>query len=136
MTSNGGGWIQTLEPRVYYLYSEYVDQSMLPLFDTSELNFSFNQLFRDDRFSGGDRFADSDQVTVALTSRILNSAGKETARVSIGQTQYFQDRLVTLSNPLQTWLPRYSPLYTKSALASEFAFTFGKKYSSLLIFNG
>ena len=127
MTSDGGGWIQTLEPRVYYLYSEYIDQSMLPLFDTSELNFSFNQLFRDDRFSGGDRFADSDQVTVALTSRILNSAGKETARVSIGQTQYFQDRLVTLSNPLQTWLPRYSPLYTKSALASEFAFTFGEK---------
>ena len=127
MTSNGGGWIQTLEPRVYYLYSEYVDQSMLPLFDTSELNFSFNQLFRDDRFSGGDRFADSDQVTVALTSRILNSAGKETARVSIGQTQYFQDRLVTLSNPLLTWLPRYSPLYTKSALASEVAFTFGEK---------
>ena len=127
MTSNGGGWIQTLEPRVYYLYSEYIDQSMLPLFDTSELNFSFNQLFRDDRFSGGDRFADSDQVTVALTSRILNSAGKETARVSIGQTQYFQDRLVTLSNSLLTWLPRYSPLYTKSALASEVAFTFGEK---------
>ena len=127
MTRDGGGWIQTLEPRVYYLYSEYKDQSMLPLFDTSELNFSFNQLFRDDRFSGGDRFADSDQVTVALTSRILNFAGKETARISIGQTQYFQDRLVTLSNPLQTWMPRYSPLTTKSALASEFAFTFGEK---------
>jgi len=125
--ARGGGWSQTLEPRVYYLYSEYEDQSMLPLFDTSELNFNFKQLFRDDRFSGGDRIGDSDQVTFALTSRILNSTGKETARISIGQTQYFEDRLVALSNPLQSWVPRYSPLTTKSALASEIAFNFGEK---------
>ena len=72
------GWRQTLEPRVSYLYSEYEDQSSLPLFDTSELNFSFNQLFRDDRFSGGDRIADADQVAFALTSRFLNPQGKET----------------------------------------------------------
>ena len=127
MARGGGGWSQTLEPRVYYLYSEYEDQSMLPLFDTSELNFNFKQLFRDDRFSGGDRIGDSDQVTFALTSRILNSTGKETARISIGQTQYFEDRLVALSNPLQSWVPRYSPLTTKSALASEIAFNFGEK---------
>ena len=127
MARGGGGWSQTLEPRVYYLYSEYEDQSMLPLFDTSELNFNFNQLFRDDRFSGGDRIGDSDQVTFALTSRILNSAGKETARISIGQTQYFEDRLVALSNPLQNWVPRYSPITTKSALAGELAFNFGEK---------
>jgi LPS-assembly protein len=127
MARGGGGWSQTLEPRVYYLYSEYEDQSMLPLFDTSELNFNFKQLFRDDRFSGGDRIGDSDQVTFALTSRILNSTGKETARISIGQTQYFEDRLVALSNPLQSWVPRYSPLTTKSALATELAFNFGEK---------
>jgi len=127
MARRGGGWSQTLEPRVYYLYSEYEDQSILPLFDTSELNFNFNQLFRDDRFSGGDRIGDSDQVTFALTSRILNSTGKETARISIGQTQYFEDRLVALSNPLQSWVPRYSPITTKSALAGELAFNFGEK---------
>ncbi|HTR00107.1 MAG TPA: LPS assembly protein LptD, partial [Candidatus Acidoferrum sp.] len=43
---------QTLEPRLYYLYNQYKDQSKIPLFDTSQLTFSFNQLFRDDRFSG------------------------------------------------------------------------------------
>tara|TARA_B100000959_G_scaffold168740_1_gene176731 strand:- start:14946 stop:17741 length:2796 start_codon:yes stop_codon:yes gene_type:complete len=128
MTRGTGGWTQTLEPRVYYLYSEFEDQSQLPLFDTSELNFSFSQLFRDDRFSGGDRSADADQATVAITSRILNPAGKETARVSIGQIQYFEDRLVSLSNPLQTWLPRYSPLTNNSALAGEVAFTLGSNW--------
>ena len=128
MTRGEGGWTQTLEPRVYYLYSEYEDQSLLPLFDTSELNFSFNQLFRDDRFSGGDRIADSDQLTVALTSRILNPAGKETARLSIGQIRYFAERLVSLNNPLQSWLPRYSPLADTSALASEVAFTLGDNW--------
>jgi len=128
MSRGTGGWTQTLEPRVYYLYSEYEDQSLLPLFDTSELNFSFNQLFRDDRFSGGDRIADADQATVAITSRILNPAGKETARVSIGQIQYFDDRLVDLSNPLRTWAPRYSPSNNSSALVGEVAFTLGSNW--------
>jgi LPS-assembly protein len=122
------GWRQTLEPRVSYLYSEYEDQSSLPLFDTSELNFSFNQLFRDDRFSGGDRIADADQVAFALTSRFLNPQGKETARMSIGRIHYFADRLVTLTNPLQTWLPRYSPLTNESALAGEIAFSLGENW--------
>lgn len=126
--NRGSGWRQTLEPRLYYLYSEYEDQSALPLFDTSELNFSFSQLFRDDRFSGGDRIADADQVSFALTSRILDPAGKETARMSIGQIRYFDDRLVSLANPLQTWLPRYSPLSSKSALAGEVAFSLGANW--------
>ena len=126
--NRGSGWQQTLEPRVFYLYSEYEDQSSLPLFDTSELNFSFNQLFRDDKFSGGDRIADADQVAFALTSRILNPQGKETARISIGQIRYFEDRFVTLTNPLQTWLPRYSPLTNESALVGELAFSLGDSW--------
>lgn len=124
----GNGWRQTLEPRMYYLNSEFEDQSFLPLFDTSELNFSFSQLFRDDRFSGGDRIADADQLTFAVTSRFLNPSGKEAARMSIGQIRYFEDRFVTLTNPLQTWLPRYSPLTNKSALVGEVAFSLGENW--------
>ncbi len=115
------GSSQTLEPRIFYLYSEFQDQSGIPLFDTSELNFSFNQLFREDRFSGGDRITDADQVAVALTSRFFDSEGGELARASIGQIKYFQDRQVTLANPLQNWQPRYSTLSEQSALAGEFA---------------
>lgn len=118
----------TLEPRVFYLFSDYVDQSDIPLFDTSELNFSFNQLFREDRFSGGDRITDADQVTVALTSRFLDDSGKERGRVSVGQIQYFEDRRVSLNNPLQNWLPRYSQLDEQSALAAEFALTLGNNW--------
>ena len=128
MNHSNNGWRQTLEPRLYYLYSEFEDQSTLPLFDTSELNFSFNQLFRDDRFSGGDRIADADQVALAITSRILNPAGKETARMSIGQIRYFEDRRVTMSNPLQPWLSRYSTLTNKSAIVGELAFSFGENW--------
>jgi LPS-assembly protein len=90
--------LQTLEPRLFYLYNEYEDQSDIPLFDTSDLTFSFNQLFRDDRFSGKDRVGDANQLTLAVTSRIYDSAGQEKARASIGQIQYFEDRRVTLFN--------------------------------------
>ena len=34
---------------------------------------------------------------------------------------------MALSNPLQSWVPRYSPITTKSALAGELAFNFGEK---------
>tara|TARA_B110000858_G_scaffold171375_1_gene201815 strand:- start:14131 stop:16899 length:2769 start_codon:yes stop_codon:yes gene_type:complete len=122
------GFTQTLEPRAYYLVSEYEDQSMLPLFDTSELNFSFSQLFREDRFSGGDRIGDADQASIAITSRILDEKGKERARMSLGQIRYFDDRQVNLSNPIQSWIPRYSPLNQKSALAGEFALSFGENW--------
>ena len=119
---------QTLEPRVYYLYSEFEDQSMLPLFDTSELNFSFNQLFRDDRFTGGDRVGDADQLTAALTTRILDTKGKERARASIGQITYFEDRRVSLANPLIDFIPRYSPTASTSAYVGEFAVTMGANW--------
>ena len=123
-----GGFTQTLEPRAYYLFSEFEDQSMLPLFDTSELNFSFNQLFREDRFSGGDRIGDADQASVAITSRILDPKGKERARMSLGQIRYFDDRQVNLSNPIQSLIPRYSPLNQQSALAGELALSFGESW--------
>ncbi|MFT6092881.1 MAG: LPS-assembly protein [Pseudohongiellaceae bacterium] len=123
-----GSITQTLEPRIYYLYSEFEDQSMLPLFDTAELNFSFNQLFRDDRFSGGDRIADANQVTAALTSKILDKNGKERARASIGQITYFEDRQVSLRNPLINFVPRYSPLSSTSSLIGEFALSAGQNW--------
>ena len=117
------GWRSTIEPRIYYLNSEFEDQRKLPLFDTSELNFSFNQLFRDDRFSGGDRIGDADQVTFGVTTRLLNPKGKETARASIGQIRYFRDRLVTIASPLHERLSRYSTQTNRSSILGEVAFT-------------
>lgn len=125
---SNGTRTQTLEPRVYYLFSEFEDQSMLPLFDTSELNFSFNQLFRDDRFTGGDRVGDADQLTLALTTRIMNAQGEERLRASIGQITYFEDRQVSLANPLINFIPLYSPTASTSAFAGEIALSLGANW--------
>jgi len=108
---------QTLEPRLFYLYSQYEDQSDIPVFDSSELTFAFNQLFRDDRFSGKDRVGDTNQVTLALSSRIYDDRGRELARASLGQIQYLRDRKVTLFK-----VPGQAELRSGSAVAGEFSY--------------
>lgn len=93
----GKGATQTLEPRLYYLYVPYTDQDDQPIFDTNHLDFRFDNLFRDNRFNGPDRFGDANQVTLALTSRFLSDqTGTELLRASIGQTLYFENREVNL----------------------------------------
>ena len=87
---------QTLEPRAFYLYAPYRDQSDQPLFDTYETTFSYASLYREDRFSGRDRTGDANQLTLGTTSRLLDDAGRERARASLGQIFYFRDRDVRL----------------------------------------
>lgn len=93
-----GGMIQTLEPRAYYLYVPDKKQADIPLFDTSKYDFSFNQLFRENRFTGADRVADANQLTLAVTSRFIESeTGSERLRASIGTIIYFDDLDVGLA---------------------------------------
>lgn len=89
---------QTLEPRLYYAWADAeADQNHIPDFDTGIRSFRFDQLFRRDRFTGGDRVGDANQLTVALTSRFNDLlTGAERARVSVGQVRYFEDREVDL----------------------------------------
>ncbi len=90
--------LQTLEPRLFYLYVPYRDQSELPRFDTGLSGFSMAQLFVENRFNGADRVGDTNQLSIALTSRLLESdSGKERLRASVGQIVYFEDRQVGLS---------------------------------------
>ncbi|MGB5396200.1 MAG: LPS assembly protein LptD [Gammaproteobacteria bacterium] len=97
------GLVQTLEPRLFYLNVPYEDQDSLPLFDTSVPDFSIAQLFRDNRFNGGDRIGDANQLTLALSSRMLDPAtGNEVLRASLGQIIYFDDRRVTLTGTDET----------------------------------
>jgi len=97
------GLVQTLEPQIYYLNVPFRDQSALPNFDTSLPTFSIAQLFRDNRFIGGDRISDANQITMALTSRLISpTTGNEYLRASLGQIIYFEDREVTLdANPIE-----------------------------------
>lgn len=93
----GNGLLQTLEPRAYYLYVPYEDQSGLPVFDTSLNDFSFQQMFMDNRFAGADRMGDANQLTLAATTRLLDpSTGTQHASFSFGEILYFRDRDVTL----------------------------------------
>jgi LPS-assembly protein len=99
----GQAMAQTLEPRLYYLYVPYEDQSQLPSFDTAEADFNFAQIFADNRFSGNDRISDANQLTLALTSRFLEPAsGQERLRAMIGQRINFTTPRVTLVNAAPT----------------------------------
>ncbi|PCI09136.1 MAG: hypothetical protein COB77_00645 [Gammaproteobacteria bacterium] len=97
------GYQQTLEPRLFYLNVPFEEQNDTPVFDTSIPDFSVAQLFRDNRFIGGDRIGDANQLTLALTSRVLNTAtGNELIRASIGQIYFFEDRRVSLDGNIDT----------------------------------
>ncbi|MDE0840552.1 MAG: LPS assembly protein LptD [Porticoccaceae bacterium] len=93
-----GDLTQTLEPRIYYVKSNYKAQSSLPDFDTREYTPSYNLLFRNNRFNGGDRVGDAHRVTLALTSRFIdNRTGEERFKASVAQAIYLDDRRVTLN---------------------------------------
>lgn len=93
----GKALTQTLEPRLYYLYVARRNQDDLPVFDTTQALLTFYQLFETNRFTGADRMGDANQLTAAVTSRLLSdTTGFEYLRFSIGQIFYFRDQEVTL----------------------------------------
>ncbi len=93
----GIAFTQTLEPRAYYVYVPYRAQDRLPLFDTALADFNYAALFTENRFVGGDRFGDANELTLALTSRLLGARGEELARATLGQRHYFRNERVGLT---------------------------------------
>ncbi|NOP02590.1 LPS assembly protein LptD, partial [Klebsiella pneumoniae] len=74
----------------------YKDQKDIPLFDTGETLFSYDSLFRDNRFSGTDRIGDENKLSLGVTTRWIEDNGFERQNFSIGQAYYFKDRKVQL----------------------------------------
>jgi LPS-assembly protein len=102
-------YVHTLEPRLFYLYIPRTDQSAIPIFDSGLTDFSFNSMFLENRFSGADRVQDANQLTAALTTRLVDTkTGREKLKLSVGQIAYFQDRKVNLPG-YQESLPGYFP---------------------------
>lgn len=99
----GLDFIQTLEPRLFYLKAPFRDQSDLPVFDTQALTFMWPSLFRENRYGGADRQTDANQLTLAVTSRFLDAnTGKERLNFSLGRISYFDAPRVTLpGEPMQ-----------------------------------
>jgi LPS-assembly protein len=89
--------LQTFEPRFMYLYVPYRYQDDLPVFDTANADLNLVQLFRTNRYVGGDRLSDANQLSFGVTSRLLDSEnGKQFISGTIGQAYYFRAPRVTL----------------------------------------
>ncbi len=96
-TASSRGRIQTLEPRLLYVHIPFREQSNLPVFDTIVPDLNLVQLFRTNRFLGVDRIGDTDQLSIGVTSRILDiSTGREVVTATIGQALYLSDTVVAL----------------------------------------
>lgn len=94
-TIGDSAYLHTLEPRLFYLNAPYREQDGLPLFDTRPFTFSWGQLFRDNRYSGADRQTDANQLTIAMSTRLIRQAdGREKLSASLGQIRYFEDSRV------------------------------------------
>lgn len=93
----GTSLTQTLEPRLYYLYVPNRDQDRIPIFDTGITDYNFAQIFGENRYSGGDRIGDANQLTAMVSTRLLDpETGAETMRAAFGQRFYFTDQKVGL----------------------------------------
>ncbi|MGJ7527141.1 LPS-assembly protein LptD [Variovorax sp. GB1P17] len=93
----GRAFRQTLEPRAYYVYTPYRDQSMLPNYDTAANDFSFATIYTENAFSGNDRISDTNALTLGVTSRLIDpGTGVEAVRFGIAQRFRFSDQKVTL----------------------------------------
>ena len=120
----GQSMTQTLEPRAFYVYIPYRNQSDMPVFDTGYNDFNFAQIFTENRFSGNDRFGDANQITLALTSRLLNAGAFESLRATVAQQYFFETERVGIP---QTSSPR-------SANRSDILFSFGGQLTAPLSF--
>jgi LPS-assembly protein len=93
----GRAFTQTLEPRAFYVYTPYRDQSAIPVYDTAANDFNFATIYTENAFSGNDRIADNNLLTLGVTSRLIDpDTGAEAARFGIAQRLRFADQKVQL----------------------------------------
>ena len=93
----GRNFRQTLEPRLYYVYIPFAEQNQLPVYDTAESDFNLAELFTENQFSGWDRINNANQISAALTTRLLDPrTGAEWIRGTLAQRYYFEPQEVTL----------------------------------------
>ncbi len=88
---------QTLEPRAFYVYTPFRNQSLLPNYDSAVNDFNFATVYTENAFGGNDRISDSNLLTLGATTRLLDPAtGAEAARFGVAQRLRFQNQDVTL----------------------------------------
>ncbi len=126
-----GDVTQTLEPRLFYVYTPYKDQSAFPNFDSGEAGFSFAQIFSENRFIGNDRIADANQATLAVVSRFIESNGAERLRLALGQRFYARQQRVRLDASAPLNESRSDVLMAASGMiSSEWNFDAAVQYNA------
>jgi LPS-assembly protein len=86
-------YMHTVEPRLFYLYIPNTNQTDIPVFDSAQYDFQYGAMFRENSFSGTDRIQNANQVTTALTSRLIDDkTGLERLKLNVGEIFYFQNR--------------------------------------------
>ena len=109
------GLEQTLEPRFFYLYVPYREQKHLPIYDTAVADISYAQLFSENRFVGHDRIADANQLTFALSSRLLRSdSGRELFRVAAALRHHLSEPRLQIAGQPQLTDPQSDLLMVAS----------------------
>lgn len=89
----------SISPRAYFLYVPFKDQSDLPNFDTSLSDFSYDNLFAENRFTGIDRQGDAKQVTLGLSNQWQNrNTGITRAKIDIARAFYDEPQRVGLTS--------------------------------------
>ena len=101
---------QTLEPRLLYVNTPYVNQSNYPNFDSAVKDYSFASIYSENVFSGIDRVSDTNAMTAGVTTRLLDAtSGVELLQLGIVQRYLFRTQQVTPDGAPVT--QRFSDVY-------------------------
>jgi LPS-assembly protein len=93
----GKDYVQTLEPRLFYVYTPFRNQNFLPNYDSAQVDFNFATIYTENQFAGNDRIADNNLLTAGVNTRFLDPAtGAEAARFGVAQRYRFSDQQVVL----------------------------------------
>ena len=87
---------QTFEPQFSYQYLPYEDQSRIGLYDTTDRMTDYYSIFSHRGFTGRDRIADLNRVTVGFSTRLLDPHDHELLNLSVGQAYHFVPTRVTM----------------------------------------
>lgn len=140
---NNIGYMQTLEPRVKYLYTPYKNQDEFPRFDSGPMLFNYDQVFRDNRFSGYDKISAANQVSLGLRTALVDGIGVEKASISIGRI-YYLNKLRQDSSELAVSSLSHSPIASRAgynlnsrlSLSADWVYDTDKKKSRVVSIGG
>jgi len=89
--------LQTLEPRAFYVYTPYTDQSLIPIYDAGAQDLNLTAVFTENAYIGHDKISDNNLLTLGLNTRFLNpDSGAQFASFGMAQRVRFEEQKVTL----------------------------------------